>query len=399
MSNNNNFTTPINTSGALFVEDVGTQAGGINHFSGAYSIILPGITSLSDFDHVVFTCFGLGMLHWGNGTFGSPIIPCLATPSSLVEVVCGSYIAPSGQVLTTSGTVIDTISNAVGCDSIITISLTVNTVDATTIKLDSMVTAIATGASYQWLNCSMNTIIIGEVNQTYTITDSDSYAVIVTQGSCLDTSSCVNLCIPTTSSITEVVCSDYTAPSGQVFTVSGVYIDIISNATGCDSMIMINLTIDAVNVATTIVDSVVTAVATGAIYQWINCTTNTLVLGETNQSYAISNSDNYAVIVTQGSCSDTSSCVKVVVTGIEINSSALDINIYPNPTNNDATINLGTLTDVLVTVTDITGKTVYSIKNDERNQMSLNVASFKKGLYFVVIKSDKDQQVLKLIKQ
>jgi len=55
-------------------------------------------------------------------------------------------------VINTSGTLIDTIPNAAGCDSIITISLTVNTVYATTTMLDSVVTAIVTGTSYQWIN-------------------------------------------------------------------------------------------------------------------------------------------------------------------------------------------------------------------------------------------------------
>jgi len=55
MTNNNTFSSPINTTGALFVEDVGFEDG-INQFSGAYSRILPGITALSDFDYVVFTC-------------------------------------------------------------------------------------------------------------------------------------------------------------------------------------------------------------------------------------------------------------------------------------------------------------------------------------------------------
>lgn len=398
MTNNNNFTTPISTLGALFVEDVGSQIGGINHFSGPYSKILPGILSLSDFDYVVFTCVDLGMLHWGNGTFGAPIIPCIATTSSLTEVVCGSYTAPSGQTFTASGIVTDTISNTVGCDSIITINLTVNTVDATTTILDSVITAVATGATYQWINCATNTPIVGETNQNYTITDGDSYAVIVTQGSCSDTSSCVELCV-STSFLTEAACGNYTAPSGQNLTESGTFIDIIPNAEGCDSIITINLTIDTADVAITIVDSVVTAVATGAIYQWINCTTNALITGETNQSYTITDNDNYAVIVTEGSCTDTSSCVNYVVTGIEESGFGADINIYPNPTNNDAVIDLGSLTNVSVSITDITGKTVYSIENVTRNEMNLNTDSFNKGIHFVTIKNDTDQRVLKLIKQ
>ncbi len=520
MTNDNNFVSPINTSGALFVEDIGSQAGGISHFSGAYSTILPGISSLSDFDHVVFTCVGFGFLHWGNGTFGTNIIPCNITTATITETVCESYIAPSGQIFNSSGIKTDTIPNMAGCDSIITINLTVTTVDITTTMVDNLITSNATGATYQWINCSnMNSIIVGETNQNYTITDTDSYAVVVTQNSCSDTSSCVNYCFPTNSAIAETVCGSYTSPSGQVHTESGTYTDIIINTAGCDSTITINLTVNTIDVNTTLIDNVITATANGSTfqwidcanmnsiivgetnqsytamdnnsyaviitqnncsdtsvcvnfcfpttsylteivcdsyvapsgqlftssevitdtiynvagcdsiitinltvntidttttmvgnvvssnalestYQWINCSTmNDIIIGETNQNYSITDNDSYAVIITQGSCSDTSSCVKFLFSGIENKTFGTDINMYPNPTQANTIIDLESLSDVIITVTDITGKQILSIKHSEDNQVKLNTASFTKGVYFVIIKNDANQLTLKLTKQ
>jgi hypothetical protein len=46
--------------------------------------------------------------------------------SSITETVCDSYIAPDGQVYTTSGIKTAIIPNTAGCDSTITINLTVN---------------------------------------------------------------------------------------------------------------------------------------------------------------------------------------------------------------------------------------------------------------------------------
>lgn len=49
----------------------------------------------------------------------------------------------------------------------------------------------------------------------------------------------------TSSSITETACNSYTVPSGdEIYFASGVYMDTISNASSCDSIITINLTIE-----------------------------------------------------------------------------------------------------------------------------------------------------------
>ncbi len=368
MTNNATFATPINTTGALFVQDVGTGTGGINHFSGAYSIILPGISSLSDFDHVVFTCVGFGNLHWGNGSFGTTITNCVVTTSSLTEAVCGGYTAPSGQIFNSSGVVTDIIPNTAGCDSIITINLTVNTVDITTTQLSNVITANATGATYQWINCSsMNAIVVGETNQSYSITGNDSYAVIVTQNGCSDTSSCANFCVATAASTTETVCGDYTAPSGQVFNSSGVVTDVIPNAAGCDSIITINLTVNTVDITITLLNNIATASATGATYQWINCSSmNAIVVGETNQSYTLTDNDNYAVIVTQNGCTDTSSCINTCETtsfrteivcgeytapsGQVFTTSGIVTDVIPNAEGCDSIITI----DLTVNIVDVT---------------------------------------------
>lgn len=53
-------------------------------------------------------------------------------------------------------------------------------------------------------------------------------------------------CIPTTSTVTTTEACQYIAPSGAVYDASGTYIDVIPNATNCDSIITINLTIEPI---------------------------------------------------------------------------------------------------------------------------------------------------------
>ncbi len=60
---------------------------------------------------------------------GAPIV-CNATSSNINVTSCSSYTSPSGNYTwSSSGTYNDTIPNAAGCDSVITINLTINTLD------------------------------------------------------------------------------------------------------------------------------------------------------------------------------------------------------------------------------------------------------------------------------
>jgi hypothetical protein len=61
----------------------------------------------------------------------SILADCVPTASSLEASACLSFLSPSGQQWTSSGLYTDTIPNAQGCDSIITIDLEVIDLDTT----------------------------------------------------------------------------------------------------------------------------------------------------------------------------------------------------------------------------------------------------------------------------
>lgn len=103
---------------------------------------------------------------------------CATSSSTISPVSACSYISPSGIFKTTGGTFTDIIPNAAGCDSIITINLTINpvlnqTVTATnsficggsgqtTIQLNSS----QNGVNYYLRDNSNNTIITGPIPGT-----------------------------------------------------------------------------------------------------------------------------------------------------------------------------------------------------------------------------------------
>lgn len=85
-----------------------------------------------------------------------------------------------------------------GCDSIVSLELTVNSpVDATVTTNQNTITSNdgTAGTQFQWIDCDNgNAQIPGENNQSYTANSSGNYAVIISgSNGCRDTSDCVNL--------------------------------------------------------------------------------------------------------------------------------------------------------------------------------------------------------------
>lgn len=78
-----------------------------------------------------------------------------------------------------------------------TMTITVNTVDASTNVAGNTITANAgSPATYVWVDCNnSNTPISGETGQSYTATATGNYAVEVTENGCTVTSSCENIVI------------------------------------------------------------------------------------------------------------------------------------------------------------------------------------------------------------
>lgn len=79
-------------------------------------------------------------------------------------------------------------------------------------------------------------------------------------------------------------------------------------------------------------DSVLTANASNALYQWIDCSTLQPIPGGTSQSFVPPYSGNFAVIVTQNSCSDTSFCYPVLFTNTEKINFGQSVVVTPNLT-------------------------------------------------------------------
>lgn len=115
------------------------------------------------------------------------------TYSFIQESACGQYISPGGNTYTSTGVYYDTIPNAAGCDSIVEIDLSIvpNNIDNSVTVSGATIQANQLVAAYQWLDCNGFVPLSGEVNQYFTPSVTGSYAVEITVGLCTDTSECV----------------------------------------------------------------------------------------------------------------------------------------------------------------------------------------------------------------
>ena len=129
---------------------------------------------------------------------------CIETTSSITTSSFDLYTSPSGKLWTSSGVYNDTIPNAAGCDSVITINLTITSINTDVTKLKDTLTAESSQGAYQWLDCEDNyAMITGANEQSYVPDEDGEYAVEITQSGCVDTSDCLLLILSSIADIQE----------------------------------------------------------------------------------------------------------------------------------------------------------------------------------------------------
>ena len=143
---------------------------------------------------VGFSVNGFGYIGTGYSTINTndifKYIPdCDVFDSTIYVENCDSFVFEN-QTYNESGLYTFLYYTPNGCDSIISINLTINTVDTTVSKSGFTLTANQASASYQWYNCTTNTPINGATSQSYTATSPGWYSVLVTANGCSQMSEC-----------------------------------------------------------------------------------------------------------------------------------------------------------------------------------------------------------------
>ena len=143
--------------------------------------------------------------------------------SDFTETACNSY-QWNNETFTTSGDYTRTLTNASGCDSVVTLHLTINSSD---------------NSEFSKTACDLFTW------EGTTYTQSGDYAKTFTNTSGCDSVVILHLTInqPTTGDTTAVACENFTW-DGNTYTASGDYTSYRTNAAGCDSVVTLHLTVN-----------------------------------------------------------------------------------------------------------------------------------------------------------
>jgi hypothetical protein len=318
-----------------------------------------------------------------NWTVGSTLTGGFSS-SLTTENVCDTYTwATDGMTYTNTGTYEVTLAgaNALNCDSIATLDLTINTASdqtTTTAVCDTFIWAV-NGMTYT-----------SSITAVEPLTSPEGCAYSHT----------LELTINSSSSSSSFVseCDDYFwDANGSTYPTSGVYTANLSTVDGCDSLVILDLTItDVTSTSTDNGDGTYSADLLGATYEWIKCTLPASSTGITTQDFMPTQNGDYALVTTVNNCSDTSACF--VVAGIGLSSLMNQaFTIFPNPTNGKVTIEVNNAVSYSYTLTDLNGK-ILSEKDKILSDSYMIELNYPAGFYLIQIEQNGISTIYPIVK-
>ncbi|MEZ4936394.1 MAG: T9SS type A sorting domain-containing protein [Crocinitomicaceae bacterium] len=193
---------------------------------------------------------------------------------------------------------------------------------------------------------------------------------------------------------TENACNVFQLSNGMDITQSGIYLDTIQLASGCDSIVTIDLNITAIDSSVALMGNVLSSNMNGASYQWIDCGNgNVSIQGEVGQTFTASVDGSYAVMVSSNGCTSTSDCIAVNTSSIiEWNENIL---IYPNPASSEVKVDWSNGKTATLRIFDLNGREL--LNQVFINSLTLNMDAFESGMYYFELFSGADRVIKSVV--
>lgn len=186
---------------------------------------------------------------------------------------------------------------------------------------------------------------------------------------------------------------------------SGIGSHIITFTTSgvCPNSAFINIIIKEVDASTSLNGVTISAdtQAAGATFQWLDCDNGmSPIVGEMNSSFTATANGNYAVVVTENGCSDTSTCQAITTIGLDEQSLSDHFLVYPNPTDGKVFIKFDSdQNNLRVNVYSVDGKLIQSntFETSTIFQIALEEAT---GVYLLEITDEAGRSaVVRMVKE
>ncbi len=199
---------------------------------------------------------------------------------------------------------------------------------------------------------------------------------------------------------TDTICQGESIIFGsQTLSLAGVYTDTIPSNLSCDSVITFDLKTKSVDNSILIHQDTIWAVDTSLTYAWIDCNNMFRIIpGATERYYVPFVSTSYAVIVSNGECTDTSDCVNFTVGLDERKSSQIDV--YPNPFSDKISIEYQGFGEIeSLKLINPAGQVILEKRHLNQNNIEINMEDLPFGVYQLILK-DQDSKITfrKLVK-
>lgn len=137
------------------------------------------------------------------------------------KVMCkGDELEFGTQTLTAEGVYTELFETIHGCDSIVTLTLSYYDLPTTVVQEGFSLEATLPDVSYQWVDCDEDyAFVVGATEQIFSPVENGSYAVIIDDGVCSDTSDCFNIAGLRTGEEVERFITIYPNPSTGEFSI------------------------------------------------------------------------------------------------------------------------------------------------------------------------------------
>ncbi|MFN8277062.1 MAG: hypothetical protein U0T84_06245 [Chitinophagales bacterium] len=303
-----------------------------------------------------------------------------ATNGSISASICtGQSYFFNGANRTVAGTYADTLVNAAGCDSFLTLNLSVG--NYATRNANARICA---GDIYNFYGRQLS--IAGVYRDTF-----------ANAGSC-DSVIILNLSVgqPNSSQIANAICEgDQFNFNGTMLSAAGTYRDTLLNAAGCDSVVTLSLSVNAApTVSVSRSGYTLTASASGVTYQWYR--DNQPLNGETNPTIQATVNGSYTVKVTNGSgCFVFSDPISVTNVGIA-ETGANAVSWRPNPVRDWLYLNASEPVQELH-IRNVMGQDVIVISEGEVN--AVDCSALHSGIYLLEWHTSSGKGLGRLVKE